>query len=77
MIESTTYMQSVENGELVPQITLSKLAVPEEEWTLLDMEKILEKNMNQWFGDMTNNAVSNLLVAMSLCISFNKLFHPR
>ena len=58
MIESTTYMDSLEAGELVPQITLNKLKNPDEEWTLLEMEKIGERSINMFFGDMTHNAVS-------------------
>ena len=58
MIESTTYMDSLEAGELVPQITLNKLKNPDEEWTVLEMKKIGERSINMFFGDMTHNAVS-------------------
>ena len=66
-MESTTYMQSVAKGELVPQITLNKLAVPEEEWTLLEMEEIMEKMFNQLYGDHTNNAVRYLSIIFLWC----------
>ena len=58
MIESTTYMDSVEAGVLVPQITMNKLKNPDEEWTLMDVEKIGERAINEIMGDMTHNAVS-------------------
>ena len=58
MIESTTYMDSLEAGELVPQITLNKLKNPDEEGTLLEMEEFGERSINMFFGDMTHNAVS-------------------
>ena len=43
MIQSTTYLDSVENGELVPQITLSPLANPDDEWSTLELGEILYK----------------------------------
>ena len=74
MMESTTYMQSVAKGELVPQITLNKLAVPEEEWTLLEMEEIMEKMFNQLYGDHTNNAVRCLSILFLWCDKNKKIF---
>ena len=68
MIESTTYKHSVEKGELVPQVTLNKLAVPEEEWTLLEIEEIMEKTYNQLYGDMSNNAVSHYLKVITMAL---------
>ena len=58
MVESTTYMDSVAAGELVPQVTLNKLAKPEEEWTALEIGDILYRQMTQWYGDLSSNAVS-------------------
>ena len=58
MIQSTTYLDSVANGELVPQITLSPLANPDEEWTTLEMGDILMKQSNQIFGIGDHNGVS-------------------
>ena len=72
MIQSTTYMDSVANGELVPQITLNQLANPEDEWTLLEIGEILAKQTKQWFnfGDGKHNAV--IMYTMSLmCLSLN------
>ena len=59
MIQSTTYMDSVAKGELVPQITLNALANPEEEWTLLEIGEIVAKMTKQWFhfGDGKHNGV--------------------
>ena len=59
MIQSTTYMDSVANGELVPQITLNPLENPEDEWTLLEIGEILAKQTKQWFnfGDGKHNGV--------------------
>ena len=65
MIQSTTYLDSVANGELVPQITLSPLANPDEEWTTLEMGDILMKQSNQIFGIGNHNGVS-----------YHKLFYP-
>ena len=59
MIESTTYKDSVERGELVPQITLNKLANPDDEWNLMEMQEIGSRSLNQMMGDMTHNSVSN------------------
>ena len=58
MVESSTYMDSVAKGELVPQITLNPLANPDEEWSLLEMEEIMERSFNQWYGDASHGAVS-------------------
>ena len=58
MVESSTYMDSVAKGELVPQITLNPLANPDEEWNLLEMEEIMERSFNQWYGDASHGAVS-------------------
>ena len=59
MIQSTTYMDSVAKGELVPQITLNALENPEEEWTLLEIGEIVAKMTKQWFhfGDGKHNGV--------------------
>ena len=64
MIESTTYMDSVANGELVPQITLNALANPEDEWTFLETAEMLYKMTNQWnnFGDGKHNGVNSLFI---------------
>ena len=58
MIESTTYMDSVAKGELVPQITLNKLANGEE-WSLSEVSEILSRMGNQMAGDATHNGVSH------------------
>ena len=60
MIESTTYKDNVERGELVPQITLNRLANPEDEWNLLEMQEIGSRSLNQMMGDMTHNSVSKI-----------------
>ena len=57
MVESTTYMDSVAKGELVPQITLNKLANGEE-WTLSEMSELLSRATNQMMGDHSHNAVN-------------------
>jgi len=59
MVESTTYMDSVAAGELVPQVTLNKLANPDEEWTALEIGDILYRQMTQWYGDLSSNAYDN------------------
>ena len=68
MIQSTTYMDSVANGELVPQITLNSLANPEDEWTLLEIGEIVAKMTKQWFhfGDGKHNGVIMSLISLSL-----------
>ena len=60
MLESTTYMDSVAKGELVPQIMLNPFVNPDEDWSLFEVTEILQKQYNQWNGDMTHNGVSNL-----------------
>ena len=59
MIHSTTYVDSVDNGELVPQITLNPLVNSEDEWTLLEIGEIVAKMTKQWFhfGDGKHNGV--------------------
>ena len=57
MIESTTYKDSVAKGELVPQITLNKLANGEE-WSLSEMSELLSRMGNQFLGDASHNGVS-------------------
>ena len=37
---------------------MNKLKNPDEEWTLMDVEKIGERAINEIMGDMTHNAVS-------------------
>ena len=46
MVESSTYMDSVAKGELVPQITLNRLANGEE-WTLYEMSELMSRATNQ------------------------------
>ena len=53
-------MDSVAKGELVPQIMLNPFANPDEDWSLFEVTEILQKQYNQWNGDMTHNGVSNL-----------------
>ena len=74
MVESTTYKDSVERGELVPQITLNKLAKPEEEWTLLELEEIASKSLNQYVGDMSHNSVSLFLIYIFVFSLSSKTF---
>jgi len=61
MLESTTYMDSVAKGELVPQLTLNPLANPDEEWTLMEVGEILYKQVKQWLnvGDLKHNGYDN------------------
>ena len=66
MIQSTTYVDSVANGELVPQITLSPLANPDEEWTTLELGEILMKQTNQIFHMGKHNGVSNHKIVLFL-----------
>ena len=42
MVQSTTYKDSVENGELVPQFLLGFFEDPEEEWTMSEEMSILQ-----------------------------------
>ena len=58
MIESTTYVDSVKAGELVPQILLNPFPNPDDEWNIFEMEKIMERSFNQFYGDGSHNAVS-------------------
>ena len=68
MVESTTYMDSVANGELVPQVTLNTLANPDEEWTALEIGDILYRQITQWYGDLSSNAVSQINILLLNCI---------
>ena len=49
-------MDSVAKGELVPQITLNRLANGEE-WTLYEMSELMSRATNQIMGDHSHNAV--------------------
>ena len=67
MIESTTYMDSLDKGELVPMMTLGGFQNPEEdEWTMREMMEIGEKAQQQFDGDMEHNAVSCAFVYCTL-----------
>ena len=57
MIESSTYMDSLQNQELVPQFTLSAFEGPEDEWNVREMFQILWHAINQYFGAMDHNMV--------------------
>ena len=58
MIKSSTYKDSVDAGEYVPQINLSKFANPEDEWNIFEMLQIMIKVLIQFFGNASYNAVS-------------------
>ena len=58
MIESTTYMDSVRNHELVPQFTLSAFDNPDDEWSLYENLDILGRANEQFTGEMKHNLVS-------------------
>ena len=63
MIESTTYMDSLEKGELVPMMLLGGFQNPEEdEWNMREMMEIGEKAKDQFDGKMEHNSVSWALV---------------
>ena len=68
MIQSTTYVDSVANGELVPQITLNSLENPEDEWTMLEIGEIVAKMTKQWFhfGDGKHNGVIMSIICLGL-----------
>ena len=57
MIESTTYMDSVNKGELVPQVTLGALEIPEEDWNMSEMKEIIDRSNEQFHGNMEHNMV--------------------
>jgi len=57
MVQSTTYKDSVENGELVPQFLLGFFEDPEEEWTMSEEISILQKSQDQFNGKMEHNMV--------------------
>ena len=57
MVQSTTYKDSVENGELVPQFLLGFFEDPEEEWTMSEEMSILQKSQDQFNGKMEHNMV--------------------
>ena len=79
MIQSTTYMDNVANGELVPQITLNALANPEDEWTFLETAEMLYKMTNQWnnFGDGKHNGVNFFIYYVLILYSFKKFFNQK
>ena len=58
MIESTTYMDSVEKDELVPQFTLSAFENPDDEWNFYEKLAILRRMNEQFNGDMKHNMAS-------------------
>jgi hypothetical protein len=59
MIQSTTYMDSLEKGELAPMMLLGGFQNPEEdEWNIREMKEIAEKAKEQFDGDMKHNVVS-------------------
>ena len=58
MIASSTYMDSVEKGELVPQFTLSTFQNPEDEWTYWEYLEIMQRGSEQYNGESEHNLVS-------------------
>ena len=60
MIESSTYKDSVEKGELVPQITLNPFKNKTEEWTPKEVLELTKRLNNQGIGDMSHNGVRYL-----------------
>ena len=59
MLGSSTYLDSVEKGELVPQIILNPMVNPDDEWSLWEMEEIMERMFNFWYGDGKHTAYDN------------------
>ena len=57
MIQSTTYLDSIGNQELIPQFTLTKFENTEDEWNVREMFQILKRALNQFFGAMDHNMV--------------------
>ena len=57
MIESTTYMDSVGQQELVPQFTLNMFENPEDEWNMREMKEIFQRIDDQFNGNMEHNFV--------------------
>ena len=57
MIASSTYIDSMEKGELVPQFTLSKFQNPEDEWTYWEYLEILQRGNEQYNGESEHNLV--------------------
>jgi len=58
MIESSSYKDSVEKKELVPQITLGPFENSEEDWNMFEMKEIFERTDEQFNGNMEHNVVS-------------------
>ena len=59
MLGSSTYLDSVAKGELVPQIILNPMVNPDDEWSLWEMEEIMERMFNGWYGDGKHTAYDN------------------
>ena len=68
MIQSTTYVDSVERKELVPLFTLNKFDNPDEEWNTTEMREIFQRIDTQFNGNMKHNFVSNDSVYITLNI---------
>ena len=63
MIESTTYMDSVEKNELVPQFTLSAFENPDDEWNFYEKLAILRR-MNEQFNGRVSSSNERLACAL-------------
>ena len=57
MIASSTYIDSMEKGELVPQFTLSTFQNPEDEWTYWEYLEIMQRGNEQFNGESEHNLV--------------------
>ena len=57
MVESTTYMDSVRNKELVPMALLGTFENPEDEWNMMEIVEIMGKATDQFNGDLEHNFV--------------------
>ena len=62
MIDSTTYTDSKNRKEIVPQITLNKFDDPKDEWSFYNKMEILLRATEQYTGNMKHNVVSGILL---------------
>ena len=65
MIASSTYIDSVEQGELVPQFTLSTFQNPEDEWTYWEYLEIMQRGNEQFNGESEHNLVGFIYLSFS------------
>ena len=75
MIASSTYIDSMEKGELVPQFTLSTFQNPADEWTYWEYLEIMQRGNEQFNGQSEHNLVGFIYRSFSFKVFLMLIRH--